>query len=237
MGKTSKFIKTVGIFIIIFLFVFAGLFIADIIIRYKDYTMMNEVILTSAENHDLVLNDNGIFGYTAVDVQDPILDKARTECKLEVLSVPISDVIVNTKAGLFNLGVFSKMQYIIIHHDAQYMVDLSKMSKRDIYVDKDNKEITIYIPHPELEEIKVSESDAEFGDTKKGLLAFGEITMTAEEHAAVEREASNKLTDKVMNSDIPEQADKYAKLAVYSLFNPLIESVSKEYSLTIEFSD
>jgi len=190
---------------------------------------------SGASQHDLVLEDNGIFGYTAVDFEDAILGDSGKLKKLEVFVQEVSDAATVTNAGLLNWSVFSKNQLITYNGTAVYTVDLSSLTKNDIVFDEESKIITLHIPHAVREEINIPEDQIKFGDTSRGLLAFGEIKMSPEKAAEIQAEARAKMEEKLDDVKILETADRFAILSVWEMYSPIVKGVAKDYSLEVEF--
>ena len=189
------------------------------------------------EGHDLTLENFGIFGYTAVDFQEAVLGDSSKLKKLEVYKQEITDATTTTDTGLFNLAVFTKNQVITYKGTAVYTVDLSKLKDSDIVLDEENKIVTIYIPHAEQEDINILEKDINYGDTERGLLAIGDIKMTAQDLGKIQAGAREKMQQKLDEQKVLETADRFAKLAVWELYSPIIKGVAKNYSLEVEFKD
>lgn len=190
---------------------------------------------SAAREHDLVLDDHGFFGYTVADFAEPVLGNQSKLCKLEVLEQEVSDVTTLTEAGLGSLKIFSKNQLITYQGTALYTVDLSALRADDFALDEEKKEVTVYIPHAKLEPINIQSKDIEFGDVEKGLLAFGEITATPQDMSDIQTKAQEKMEQKIMESNLSDTADRFAKLLVWELFQPVINSVTKGYSLVVAF--
>ncbi len=187
------------------------------------------------EDQDLVIEDHGIFGYTAANFEEAILGDPERKKKLEVYSAEISDVGTLTEAGLLKLGIFTKNQLITYHGTAVYTVDLSKLGSSDISYDNTDGTVTLRIPHAEREEINIPEDKIQFGDKTGGLLAFGEIKMTAEQAAEVQAEARARMEQKLDEENTAATADRFAKLSVWEIYYPIIRNVAKECSLIVEF--
>ena len=186
-------------------------------------------------DHDLTIDNHGIFGYTAADFQEAVLGDSEKLKKLEVYSQEVSEVAEITDTGLFNWAVFTKCQLITYHGTVVYTVDLSGLRASDITLDDENKVITIRIPHAVQEIINIPEDQIQFGDTSKGLLAIGDIKMTVEQSSKIQAEARTKMQEKLDADKVQETADRFAKLAVWETYSPIIKSVAKNYSLEIEF--
>lgn len=187
------------------------------------------------EDHDLTLENNGIFGFTVADFEEPILGEATRQ---RLLIVEEQEVYVNTTitdTGLFNWGVFNKQQALTIHGIGQYTIDLTQITSADISLDEETYELTIRIPHAQLHQTTFDPSKTEIGDAQNGWLAFGSIKMNAEQQKAFEVEANVKLEAKLSEAERLEEADRFAKLCAYETYQPIIKTVSPAYKVVIEF--
>ena len=187
------------------------------------------------EGHDQTIENHGIFGYKAADFEEAILGDASKLRKLEVYSQEVSDVSEITDTGIFNWAVFTKCQLITYNGTVVYTVDLSSLKASDIHFNEDEKTITLSIPHAVQEEINIPEDSIQFGDTSKGLLAFGDIKLTAEQIVQVQAGAREKMQQKLDEQNVLATADRFAKLSVWELYSPIIKAVAKDYSLEVEF--
>ena len=187
------------------------------------------------EDHDLTIENHGFLGFTVADFAEPIL-KDRTQLrKLSVMSYKVSDATTITTEGLAKLKIFSKNQIITYNGTAVYTVDLGLLTDECIWVDNNNKKVTITIPHAQLEPINIQASDMEFGDVEKGFLAFGSIKLEPEDLAKIQAEAQAKMEQKLLYENISAEADKFAKVAVWELYQPIVSVVSAEYRLEVVF--
>ncbi len=187
------------------------------------------------QNHDMALEDNGIFGYTAADFQQAILGDSEKLKKLEVFRQDVSDATTITKTGFFNWNALSKTKLITYNGTVVYTVDLSSLSANDISVNEEEKIITLKIPHAVQEEINIPEDAIQFGDTERGLLAFGDLQMTPEQISQVQAGAREKMEEKLKADNVLETADRFAKLSVWEMYSPIIKGVARDYSLEVEF--
>ena len=140
-------------------------------------------------------------------------------------------------AGLFNLEIFSKSQILVYYGTAVYTVDLSEISASDITYNSTTGKVTIRIPHAKLEPINLHPEDMEIGNTEKGLLAFGDIKLTYEEQKKIASMAIEVMEEELAEQQISLEADKFAKQAVWELFQPVISNVSPYASLEILFKN
>lgn len=230
IGRYYDIVKdliTVGLILVI---VFFGIKL------YKGFEM-NTKILELVEDHDLTIDNNGFLGYTAVDFEEAVLGAAKKEALLVVDEQEISVVSTTTKAGLFNLGVFSKNQSVTFVGMSQYAVDLKKLTKENISVDDESHTVTVKVPHAEFHLVKIDHDKTIFADTEKGLLAFGDIKMTQEENNEIEKEATAKLEEKAKEPEPMKKADQYALYVLRDLFETSINSVTNSYKVKVEFVD
>ena len=70
--------------------------------------------------------------------------------------------------------------------------------------------------------------------TYTGLLAIGKMSTTPEENKELVSEARSKMMDKLEEENVQEQADRFAKLSVWEIYQPIIDTVTKGYSLEVE---
>jgi stage III sporulation protein AG len=176
-----------------------------------------------AEENDLVLENHGILGYTAANFEDAILGDSEKLKKLEVFSQEVSDVSTVTETGFINWEIFSKNQLITYNGTAVYTVDLSTLSADDIDYDEEQKIITLRIPHAVQEEINIPEDQIQFGDTNGGLLAFGEIKMSAEQASQIQAGAREKMEEKL--KELLEAIDGAGEVEVMITLESCYENV------------
>ena len=231
-GRTSRFLvfrlrSILSLAVVLALVVGVGLYI-------RDRNRANEQV-APVENHDLTLENDGIFGFTVADFEEPILGAATRQ---RLLIVEEQEVYVNTTitdTGLFSLGVFNKKQALTIHGTGQYTIDLTQIGREDISLNEDTYELTIRIPHATLHQVSFDPSKTEVGDTQKGWLAFGTIKLDAEQQKSFEVTANEKLEAKLNEAQRFEEADRFAKLSAFETYQPIVKTISPAYKVVIEF--
>ena len=234
MGKLGKYVK-IGAFVLAFLILI--LLVINTIVLMKQNTLLRGGMLESASSHDTVLDNDGIFGYTAADFQQAVLGDTERLQKIEVLSVAVSDVATLSDAGFANLAIFSKVQYITFKGRAVYIVDLSGLTKRDVYADMENKTVELYIPHAQLENIDIPSDKIQFGDISRGILGFGDMNITPEQLADVQTEVKSRMEQELSESDMKAQADMFAEKTVWEIYQPVITALAPDFQLKIIFVD
>jgi len=190
-----------------------------------------------AEEHDLVLNNNGVFGYLAADFEEAILGKASQKREVVVYTQEVSDATTITKTGLVNWSALTKSQVITYKGTADYFIDLSDFDKTNIFYDEETKTVTIYIPHIKRKDINIREDDIKYSDPEKGLLAFGDLKLTPEQIGAVQSAARTKMEEKLLTDKVSEIADRFAKLTIWEIYSPVVKGVGKDVSLIVEFDN
>lgn len=231
-GRNSSIISiVVTCLVVVGVFCYFGSKIDDIKEDLKQFVTFED----PADDHDLVIENNGIIGYTAADFEDAIITNCKEVKKIEVYEYELSDTVTVTDTGFLNWAIFSKCQLIVYKGSVVYTVDMSNIDRYDIKVDSDNKIITLYIPNASQEDININENDIQFGDVEKGLLAFGDINMTMEQASEIQKEARNRMQQKLNEMKTIDIANRFAKLCVYEMYSPIIKEVAKDYSLEVNF--
>jgi hypothetical protein len=231
-GKSGAWLQILPSLIVIGLI--AGLILPKINAMHQGFQSLT-TFSEEAQSHDLVLEDNSIFGYTAADFEEAILGDSEKLKKLEVFSQEVSDAVTVTDTGFLNWGAFTKMKVITFTGTAVYTVDLGQLRKSDISFNEEEKLITLKIPHPKQEPLNITEDKIMFGDTTNGLLAFGEIKLTPEQNRDIQAEARQKMQEKLDTSNVLDNADRFAILSVWEMYSPIIKGVAKDYSLEVVF--
>ena len=83
-------------------------------------------------------------------------------------------------------------------------------------------------------EANINEDEIEFGDVNRGLLGIGKMEMKPEDVAKVQNAARSKMEEKLEQQKVIEEADRFAKLSVWEIYQPMINAVTTGYSLQVE---
>ena len=186
--------------------------------------------------------NNGVIeehfaGYTAVDFQDAILGEAKERKELIVMEQPVQYSTTLSQEGPWEWEIFRKTKGITYHGTGVYTVDLSVLKKESITLNEDTKTVSVTIPHAVLQYVNPDYDRIEFEDTEKGLLAFTEIKLTAEQQNELEKTVQENMEELLSDKEILSQADDFAKMKVWEILQPLVSSVSPEYIVEINPSD
>ena len=174
-------------------------------------------------------------GYTAVDFQDAIRGEAVGHSELIVMEEPMQLSTTLLKEGPWEWEVFRRTKNVTYYGTGVYTVDLSTLNTSKIKVDEDAKKVTVTVPHAVLQYINPDYDKIEFEDTETGLLAFGDIKLTAEEQAALENSVLDAMREHLTSKELMESADKFAEMKIWEIFQPLVTSVSPEFQLEVVF--
>ena len=174
-------------------------------------------------------------GYTAVDFQDAILGEASGRSELVVMEQPVQYSTTLSQEGPWNWEVFRKTKGITYHGTGVYTVDLSGIKKSKIGFDDESKIITIKVPHATLQYVNPDYDKIGFEDTEKGFLAFTDIKLTTEQQNELEKVVKEGMEEILSDPETLMQADGFAEMKVWEIFQPVVTSVSPEYKLVVEF--
>ena len=180
-----------------------------------------------------VLEEN-MIGYTALDFQNAVLGTASEHQELIVMEQPLELSSTITKAGLGNLAVFRKTKTFTCYGTGVYTVDLKHIDAEHILVDEEQKEVTIRVPHAVLQYVNPNYELMEFEDTDKGLLSFGDLTLTLEQQTEVQKAVQQTMTEYLSQDSVLAQADEFAKMKTWDTFQPIVSAVSPEFKVNIE---
>ena len=175
------------------------------------------------------------LSYTAIDFMDAILGSTRLKEDLVVMEQDIEYVSLISKAGFGDWAVFRKTKSVTFAGTGVYTVDLSKIDASRITVDDEEMTVTVTIPHTKLAYVVLRPEDMAFDDTEKGLLAFGDLKLTAEEQNAFDVLAKQNMAKRLSTDTLMTRADGFAQMKCWEIFQPLVDTVSKEYRLVTRF--
>ena len=207
-----------------------GMLIAYFILDRMYQNMMNAQTETPVETEEP-------SGPSSVEFEEAVLEAASEHSELIVMEQPLSIPTTITKSGLGNLAIFSKVKDVTYYGTGVYTVDLSKIDAKHIRTDLFNRTVNILIPHAVLQYVNPDLSRTEFQDTEKGWLAFGDIKLTTEESNELEKSVMSAMEERLNQDDLLIQADEFAVLKTWEIFQPIIAAVSPEYTVEMEFSE
>ncbi len=227
--------KTKGFFSGLIIGIVIGVLITSLIGASLKDQLLSKVETTKQSADEII--DETLTGYTAVDFKDAILGEASQHQELIVMEQPLEISTTITKAGLGNLEIFSKVKNISYAGTGVYTTDFKYIDSDHISVDEENKVVTIKIQNTTLQYVNIDNDNITFEDTDKGLLAFGDLSLTTEQQNELEKSVKEAMREKLNTSELLEKANEFAKMKAWEIFQPIVSAVSPEYTVEIEFDD
>ena len=139
-----------------------------------------------------------------IDYKQIILDELIEQKQIIIASNKMRIPFVQTEKHWWG----DKSQEIEFSAIGRFVVDLDKLNSQDIMVDEASKTVTIYMTKP-TKMVELLEDETKFGETKKGLLVWGDIEYTLEEVESIKHEV--KCDALVEMDKLMEQAKECAK--------------------------
>lgn len=188
-----------------------------------------------AEDHDMVFEDDGPFGYTAADFGTVIIGKATELKQYKVYNRELSQKEMLTDTAILNIKYLTKKQSIRFWGDSSWSVNMENLKESDISVDNDKKTVSIVIPLPEVE-IKLNPNKTQNGKIVRGSkLAFGKIKLDPDAYKALENQALKDMYAKVIEENEIQNAQAAAVKAMKKFYNPVIGSIADGYTVNVTF--
>ena len=151
-----------------------------------------------------------------IDYKQIILDELIEQKQIIIASNKMRIPFTQTEKHWYG----EKSQEIEFSAVGRFIVDLDKLNSQDIMVDQESKTVTIYMTKPS-KMVELLEDETKFGETKKGLLVFGDIEYTLEEVEQIKYEV--KCDALVEMDKLMEQAKECAKNSIESIIKIVIK--------------
>ena len=227
---TKKLIALILLFTLIFACIFVirscsgqeSAFVDDVPSQIRQEMEDNKIVLSEKKTRR-----------TVAEFQEPIVLKHGKESRLIVHTAHLSETISIASEGLGGWAWTSAYQDILYEADAQYTVDLSRLSEADFMVNNEQKILTVRIPCAELAPINIPAEQIKFRDVKKGWAAPKDIKMTAEENAQLMIQVGDKMKAKLIDENIIADANEDAKSVVKELLSATVHSIDPEFTVVV----
>ena len=151
-----------------------------------------------------------------IDYKQIILDELIEQKQIIIASNKMRIPFTQTEDHWYG----KKSQEIEFSAIGRFVVDLDKLNNQDIMVDEASKTITIYMTKP-TKMVELLEDETKFGETKKGLLVWGDIEYTLEEVESIKHEV--KCDALVEMDKLMEQAKDCAKNSIESIIKIVVK--------------
>ena len=180
----------------------------------------------------IVLSQKGIRR-TVADFEAPILLNHGKDSRLIVHTAHLSETISIASEGFGGWAWTSSYQDIVYEGDAQYTVDLSKLTAESFVVNNELKTLTVRIPYAVLDPINIPAGQIKFHDVQKGWAAPKDIKLTAQESAQLTTQVAEKMKAKLIDENVMEEANKNAKIVVADLLSATVRSIDPEFTVVV----
>lgn len=183
----------------------------------------------------IYLKDSGV----QIDFSEVIIGKEKESRKLIVYEqeATVSTQLTDNLIKKLDLDWLKKTQKVSYTGKGYFVVDLDKLTKKDVLEDKSKKLITIKIGHAYLEAIEINPEDIIIDDVKESFLAKGDIKLSVEDYNIIERELKTKLEAKFNSAENGQKSDEIALKMVKNVYEPIVKAVDSEYSVYVEFNN
>lgn len=231
--KTSAAVK-----LLILCALFAGIFGSILVLRgrpAKESEFVDgvaEQIAQEMEDNRIVLSAGGTRR-TVAEFREPIILTHGKESRLIVHTARLSETISIASEGLGGWAWTSAYQDIQYTGEAQYTVDLSRLTDKDFTVNNELKTLTVRIPYAVLDPINIPADQIKFRDVKKGWAAPGDIKMTAEDSAKLMIQVNDKMKAKLIDEDVMAAANENAKTVVAELLAATVHSIDPAFTVVV----
>ena len=181
----------------------------------------------------IYLKDSGV----QIEFSDVIIGSEKESRKLIVYEqeATVSTQLTDSLIKKLDLDWLKKTQKVSYTGKGYFVVDLDKLTKKDVIEDRSKKQITIKINHAYLEAIKINPEDIIIDEVKESFLAKGDIKLSVEDYNIIERELQTKMEDKFNIASNGQKADDVALKMVKEVYEPIVKAIDSGYSLCVEF--
>ena len=185
------------------------------------------------DENTFYLEDSGV----TVHFSDVILSKQNEQRKLIVCTqdASITEKLEKKLIEKIDFDCLKKTQSVKYSATGEFVVDLDKITKKDIIENKEDKTITIKIEHPYVEIIEIDPEKIIAGDTDEGLFARGEITLSVANYKKIESKIRNRIKEKLESKENIEEANDNAIEQVKGVYEPIIKAIDSDYSVIVEY--
>ena len=181
----------------------------------------------------IYLKESGV----QIDFSEVMIGSENESRKLIVYEqeATVSTQLTDSLIKKLDLDWLKKTQKVSYTGKGYFVVDLDKLTKKDVMEDRSKKQITIKIDHAYLEAIKINPEDIIIDEVKESFLAKGDIKLSVEDYNIIERELKTKMEDKFNVASNGQKADDIALKMVKEVYEPIVKAIDSDYSLCVEF--
>ena len=232
--KNSPVLRRLSALVLMFVLIIASILLIRCFPRKESKftdAVAGKIEQEMAENQMVLSSKTG--RRTVADFKEPILLTHGKDSRLIVHTAHLSETGSIASIGLGGWEWTSAYQDVIYEGDAQYTVDLSRLSEEDFIVNNELKTLTVRIPYAVLSPINIPADQIKFRDVKKGWAAPKDIKLTAQENAQLTIQVATNMKAKLIDDNIIAAANRDAKHVVAELLSATVHAVDPEFTVTV----
>ena len=131
-----------------------------------------------------------------------------------------------------NLSIFKKIQNINFIGTGIYVLDLSNINSNNISINENL--ISITLPKPSVEMVTLNEEKTVYETPERGLLRFGDIKLSPEDHQQLIVVVKDKMKNKMLEKQYYDKAIDNSEKSIKTLLQPI--SSINNYNININFN-
>lgn len=128
-----------------------------------------------------------------------------------------------------NLSIFKKIQNINFIGTGVYVLDLSNINSSNISINENS--ISMTLPSPSVEMVTLNEEKTEYETPERGLLRFGDIKLSPEDHQQLTGVVKDKMKSKMLEKQYYDTAINNSEKSMKTL----IQSICSSNNIIINF--
>lgn len=163
--------------------------------------------------------------------EESLVKRINNVNKLITLELELTQ-IVTIDQSYGNLDILKKYKRIKFYSNCSYYIDLSQITKDDLFYSEDLNILNLTIPSPNIYNISIDKEKSNEETSVNGFLRFGEIKLTTEEFKTLELEVIKTLEEKLNTPPLFDEAKVKTKVSIENLIK---DFVSEEVTLNISF--
>lgn len=173
-----------------------------------------------------------VMGYKDSEITEMIAGENRELKQLIVYEQDIEASMDITDMFL-DIDWFRKKQTVHLIATAEYIVDLSKITDKDITVDRNDRRITIVIPRAELKNVNIDYSKTTFDDIERNIFGWGDIKLTPEQQNEVEKDLHDALLAEASETPYLVSADMAGMRQVESIYKKVLSNLKNGVEVVV----
>lgn len=163
--------------------------------------------------------------------KETLVNEIKQKQKLITTEVSLTEKItIDNSWG--SLVIFKKIQNINFVGTGIYSLDLSKLNSKNVSIQGNT--ISIILPKPSVEMVKIDENKTQFQPTENGLFRFGDIKLSTEDHTTLVSDVEDRMKDKMLESKYYNTALNNSEKTITNLIST-INSTSSACNVKVSF--